>query len=178
MSIGYYIGLGDKTECGGQVIEGDRTISWHGLIHSLEGHLATCGKDLKAYPIRGGISRFTNNGRRVAGTLDSFCGCPCNARLLPSTFTATYEGEVSPALPSRTPAQLSPSTPTITGCDERFHFMDNQRQPLGPLQYALLQGNQCIAVGQLDGQGQTTRQDSTTPITLNLATSAPAPVME
>lgn len=178
MSIGYYKGLGDKTECGGEVIEGDSTISWDGLIHSLEGHLATCGKDLNSYPIRGGVSSFTNNGRRVAGTLDSFSGCPCSARLLPSVTTASYEGEVSPSLPSRAPAQSSPLTAAGTGCDERFRLIDYQRQPLGPLQYALLQGNHCIAVSRLDGQGQTTRQDSPTPTTLNLATSAPAPVME
>lgn len=178
MSIGYYIGLGDKTECGGEVIEGDSTISWDGLIHSLEGHLATCGKDLKSYPIRGGVSSVTNNGRRVAGTLDSFSGCPCGARLLPSVTTASYEGGVSPSLPSQAPAQLAPLTPASTACDERFHLIDSQRQPLGPLQYAVLQGNQCIAVGRLDGQGQTTRQDNTSRNTLNLATSAPTPVME
>ncbi|MCY1398033.1 hypothetical protein D9M71_130590 [compost metagenome] len=76
MAIGYYIGLGDKTACGGQVLEGDRGISWDGVIHALEGHLVSCAKDGKAYQIYGGVSSFTSNGRRVAGTLDSFSGCP------------------------------------------------------------------------------------------------------
>jgi uncharacterized Zn-binding protein involved in type VI secretion len=178
MSTGYYIGLGDKTECGGQVIEGDQTISWDGLIHALEGHLATCGKDLKAYPICGGISSFTNNGRRVAGTLDSFSGCPCRARLLPSVFTASYEGEASPSLPSNAPTQPSLSPHTLTACDERFCLIDEKRQPLGLLEYALLQGNQCIAVGKLDGQGHSSSFESPTPTSLNLAIRAPSPVME
>lgn len=130
MSIGYYIGLGDKTECGGEVIEGDSTISWDGLIHSLEGHLATCGKDLKSYPIRGGVSSVTNNGRRVAGTLDSFSGCPCGARLLPSVTTASYEGEVSPSLPSQHPRNWRHSPPLVRPAMNAFTSSTVSASPL------------------------------------------------
>lgn len=106
-AVGYYICLGDKTECGGVVQEGDSTILWHGLLHSLEGHAVTCGYDGKTYRILGGVSHFTNEGRRVAGTLDSISGCPCRAKLLPSVFTATYENEGRLAPSSRTVAETT-----------------------------------------------------------------------
>jgi uncharacterized Zn-binding protein involved in type VI secretion len=98
MLMGYYINQGDKTTCGGQVLDGDPTISWDGLSHALEGHRVSCGKDGKVYKIRGGDPTFTNMGRCVAGTLDSFSGCPCRAQIIPTILTATYSREVSSPL--------------------------------------------------------------------------------
>ena len=98
MAIGYYINRGDKTTCGGEVLEGDPTISWDGLIHALEGHRVSCGKDGKVYKICGGDPTFTNMGRSVAGTLDSVSGCPCRAQIIPTILTATYSREVSSPL--------------------------------------------------------------------------------
>ena len=71
MARGYFIGLDDKTTCGGKVLESDPGITWNGIQHALEGHLVSCGQDGKAYPICGGVDGFISNGRRVAGTLDS-----------------------------------------------------------------------------------------------------------
>ncbi|HEY0290248.1 MAG TPA: PAAR domain-containing protein [Pseudomonas sp.] len=96
MATGYFIGVGDKTTCGGQVQEGDNTLTWNGLVHAHEGDRVSCGKDGKIYRISGGFQHFTSNGRRVAGTLHSVSGCPCKAQLCPSVFTATYTVDVSP----------------------------------------------------------------------------------
>lgn len=98
MTIGYFIGEGDKTTCGGKVLDGDNSVNMYGIAHAREGDRVSCGKDGNTYIIVGGISYFTSNGRLVAGTLDSYSNCPCKAELVPSIFTATYHSEVSPAL--------------------------------------------------------------------------------
>ncbi|MGN8346603.1 PAAR domain-containing protein [Pseudomonas sp. SMV71] len=121
MSVGYYIGLGDGTTCGGTVIDGDPGISLDGLLHACEGDRVTCGKDGETYRILGGISHMISNGRLMAGTLDSRSGCPCNAQLLPSVFSATYRN-TAPAVPTTravpptsAPATRAPATPRPSG---------------------------------------------------------------
>ncbi len=90
MSVGYFIGLGDKTTCGGEVLDGDKRINIHGLFHACEGDRVTCGKDGQTYRIVGGISFMNSHGRLMAGTLDSYSDCPCKAELVPSVFSAKY----------------------------------------------------------------------------------------
>ena len=103
MSKGYFIGLGDKTTCGGTVLDGDDSVNMFGLLHAREGDRVSCGQDGKIYRIRGGISYIDSHGRLMAGTLDSFSDCPCNARLIPSVFTACYgSGESTLQAPRRT----------------------------------------------------------------------------
>ncbi|MDE1166611.1 MAG: PAAR domain-containing protein [Pseudomonas sp.] len=60
------------------------------MVQAREGDQVSCGKDGKTYQIIGGIAHININGRRVAGTLDSFSGCPCEAQLIPSVLSATY----------------------------------------------------------------------------------------
>ncbi|AIG05220.1 LysM domain-containing protein [Pseudomonas fluorescens] len=103
MNKGYFIGLGDKTTCGGEVLEGDKRINLYGLLHACEGDRVTCGKDGNTYRIVGGISHMNSHGRLMAGTLDSHSNCPCKARLIPSVLTATYKGASAHAAKS-TPA--------------------------------------------------------------------------
>ena len=90
MALGYFIGLDDKTTCGGKVLESDPGITWSGMQHALEGHLVSCGQNGKAYPICGGVEGFISHGRRVAGTLDSRSGCPCQAELIASVTVHSY----------------------------------------------------------------------------------------
>ena len=90
MSVGYFIGLGDKTTCGGEVLDGDKRINIHGLLHACEGDRVTCGKDGQTYKIVGGISFMNSHGRLMAGTLDSYSDCPCKAELVPSVLSAKY----------------------------------------------------------------------------------------
>ena len=37
MSKGYFIGLDDKTTCGGKVLDGDNRVTMFGLLHACEG---------------------------------------------------------------------------------------------------------------------------------------------
>ena len=112
MTEGYFIGLGDKTSCGGKVLEGDNRINIFGLLHACAGDRVSCGKDGKTYRIVGGISFMESHGRLMAGTLDSFSDCPCRARLIPSVFTATYRNKNSAAPAARRTAQAATSTLT------------------------------------------------------------------
>jgi uncharacterized Zn-binding protein involved in type VI secretion len=114
MAIGYYIGPGDKTTCGGTVLEGDVTFSLFGLIHAREGDLVSCGKDKRSYRILGGVSHVTTDGRRVAGTLDSISGCPCRAQLIPSNFEGSYVNEPPAPKAARATAQTASPAPSPT----------------------------------------------------------------
>ncbi|VVO08227.1 PAAR domain-containing protein [Pseudomonas fluorescens] len=109
MTKGYFIGLDDKTTCGGKVLDGDTRVMLYGIAHAREGDRVTCGKDGETYQIVGGVSHVISHGKRVAGTLDSFSNCPCEAQLIPSVFTASYQNETSPA-PQATRRAAQPAT--------------------------------------------------------------------
>ncbi|WP_449104604.1 PAAR domain-containing protein [Pseudomonas mohnii] len=111
MAIGYYIGPGDKTTCGGTVLGGDPTFSLFGLIHACEGDLVTCGENDESYQIHGGVSHVISNGKRVAGTLDSFSGCPCRAQLIPSNFEGSYVNEPPVVKSAKTTTQPTTTAP-------------------------------------------------------------------
>ena len=101
MSVGYFIGQGDKTTCGGEVLDGDKRINIHGLLHACEGDQVTCGENGQTYKIVGGISYMNSHGRLMAGTLDSYSACPCKAELIPSVFSAKYRKGSAAAHPNR-----------------------------------------------------------------------------
>ncbi|MDL9986923.1 DUF4225 domain-containing protein [Providencia rettgeri] len=109
MAIGYFLRVGDKTTCGGQIITGDNTFIFHGRSAARQGDLVTCGKHSGTYSILGGVSNVWGNGRMMAGTLDSFSSCPCKARLI-NSITDCYSKEDEPM--SRTYNPVAPETPT------------------------------------------------------------------
>ncbi|WP_166364730.1 PAAR domain-containing protein [Pseudomonas akapageensis] len=113
MAKGYFIRLDDKTSCGGKVLEADKGVMMFGFAHAREGDRVSCGKDGKTYTIIGGVSYITSNGRRVAGELDSFSGCPCKAKLVPSLFTADYESD-NEAAPTARRTAAPPASPAET----------------------------------------------------------------
>ena len=123
MTEGYFIGLGDKTTCGGKVLEGDPRINIYGLLHACAGDRVSCGKDGKIYRIVGGISHMVSHGRHLAGTLDSFSDCPCRAQLIPSVFTASYQNETSApqaALRTAQPAASTVTSPSVVPRQSAF----------------------------------------------------------
>ena len=123
MSVGYFIGLGDKTACGGEVLDGDKRINIFGLLHACAGDRVSCGQDGKTYRIVGGIAHMKSHGRLMAGTLDSFSDCPCRARLIPSIFTATYRnGKSAPPAARRTaqPAFSTVTNPSVASRQSSF----------------------------------------------------------
>jgi uncharacterized Zn-binding protein involved in type VI secretion len=121
---GYYLVRGDKTSCGGQILAGSTIFTLNGHERIREGDPVSCGKDGNTYEVTGGIDNFTYHGRRVAGTLDSFSGCPCRSRLLNSIDSSTYESArasmrspgVATARTSQVPftssSSTSPTSPT------------------------------------------------------------------
>jgi type VI secretion system secreted protein VgrG len=136
MTIGYFIGLGDKTTCGGTVLEGDNRVNMFGVLHAREGDRVSCGKDGKTYRIIGGISFMISHGKPVAGTLDSISSCPCRAQLIPSVLTATYEGEARPAphtgrawSPSAAPAfAAAPARPGAASQDSTLEEEEEEEE--------------------------------------------------
>jgi len=90
MPEGYFIRQGDKTECGGEVIQGNGRVMMASAEHACEGDPVSCGKDGNIYEIAGGVSYFISQGRRVAGTLDSYSTCPCRAKLIASSHRQVY----------------------------------------------------------------------------------------
>ncbi len=96
MREGHFIGLNDRTTCGGKVLDGDTRIMMFGIAHARDGDRVTCGKDGKTYRIVGGVSHMISHGKAMAGTLDSYSNCPCKARLIATVLTATYESASSP----------------------------------------------------------------------------------
>ncbi|WP_338556752.1 DUF2235 domain-containing protein [Erwinia sp. E_sp_B01_3] len=99
MATGYFLRLGDKTTCGGQILTGDQSFSWYGVAGAREGDLVSCGKHPGAYEIHGGVYDMWDEGRALAGSLDSVSGCPCRSQLIPS-ITDSYEKESTQAVGS------------------------------------------------------------------------------
>ncbi|WP_347907666.1 polymorphic toxin type 44 domain-containing protein [Pseudomonas grandcourensis] len=123
MKEGHFIGLNDRTTCGGKVLDGDTRIMMYGVAHACDGDRVTCGKDGKTYRIVGGISYMISHGKPMAGTLDSYSNCPCKARLIPSVITATYQSNASPAQPA-TRAAGSPAAPAENSFTARPKVVD------------------------------------------------------
>ncbi|MDR0279102.1 MAG: PAAR domain-containing protein [Paucimonas sp.] len=198
MAKGNFIRKDDKTTCGGQVIEGDTHINFFGFAHAREGHQVTCGVTGEIYRILGGIARFTTNGRKAAGTLDSISGCPCRARLIPSVLHMTYDFEER-SLPSSTalrsnqqestsrqptvsthshPANAASAAPAIERCSGCFQLVDQWDIPCASHDYALLRNGCSLAGDTLNPEGYSHICYSTNATELNIATSAPAPALE
>jgi uncharacterized Zn-binding protein involved in type VI secretion len=91
MAKGFYLVQGDKTTCGGQIIEGATDHTIFGKAAVREKDRVLCGKHPGTFLIAGGIVNDTIHGRRMAGTLDSESTCPCKAKFIPSMLQDTYE---------------------------------------------------------------------------------------
>ena len=91
MAKGYILHMYDPTTCGGKVLEGAPNRRTNGTPVARMGDKVTCGKDGNTYRIVGGMSWITTEGRLVAGSLDSYSSCPCNAKIIPRIMVQTYE---------------------------------------------------------------------------------------
>lgn len=199
MAVGYFISLGDKTTCNGTVIEGDTCFNVFGFAHAREGHQVTCGVTGKAYPIIGGIPRFSSNGRLAAGTLHSLSSCPCRAQLIPSLTHMTYDytdesppaqavnsAITQPGGDSRwtfnnaleSPANDETQAPDIERCSGCFQLVDQSGSACGTHRYALLRNGSCLAGDVLNEEGYSHICYSANATDLNIAISAPAPILE
>jgi uncharacterized Zn-binding protein involved in type VI secretion len=114
MAKGYFIRKGDKTSCGGEVLEADTRVMMFGFAHARAGDRVSCGKNDETYEIIGGISFINSHGRLVAGSLDSRNSCPCKAGLIPSFTNSTYESRQDAAPPVARGAPPQESAPATT----------------------------------------------------------------
>ncbi|MDF9904687.1 UNVERIFIED_ORG: putative Zn-binding protein involved in type VI secretion [Pseudomonas reinekei] len=132
MAKGYFIREGDKTTCGGKVLEADTHIMMFGFAHARDGDQVSCGKDNKTYVITGGVSYIKSNGRMVAGSLDSFSSCPCKAGLIPSQSTAKYESSRSaePHTMRTTTAQASPAAASAPAASRSSSYAPAPSSPM------------------------------------------------
>lgn len=90
MAIGHFLFRGDKTACGGRILEGCPDHQFFDKDMACEGHQVTCGIHAGRFRIVGGLDSDDIHGKRVAGTLHSRSSCPCKSRLIPS-INDTYE---------------------------------------------------------------------------------------
>ncbi|MFJ4374810.1 PAAR domain-containing protein [Pseudomonas japonica] len=198
---GFFIRRGDKTSCGGVVTGSDSLITMMGIQHAREGDSVTCGVTGLTYRIQGGVSYISSSGIPVAGTLDSVSGCPCKASLYHSWTNSTYVKQVprSTAMPalartstlttpgqpgnassSATWAALDPvaTTPEFEGCSGCFQLVNQRYMPCGLHTYLLLLDGERIGENHLNEQGFSNIGTSPNPISAQVATSAPSPVLE
>lgn len=117
MAIGHFIRQGDQTTCGGVVLEADPQVMMFGIAHARQGDRVSCGKDGKVYRIVGGVWYIRSHGALVAGTLDSFSGCPCRARLLPSLLNATYQSRSAPSAAASSPGVVATAPHPVAPAD-------------------------------------------------------------
>lgn len=83
MSVGYFLRVGDSTTCGGKILTCDPTFQCYGVSAAREGDMVNCGKHSGTYKILGGAADTFNGGQILAGSLDSFSSCPCQAKFIP-----------------------------------------------------------------------------------------------
>lgn len=117
---GFYLVQGDKTTCGGKIITGAEDHTLFDKPVAREQDSVTCGKHAGLYKIAGGIDSDTIHNRRMAGTLDSYSSCPCNAKFIPSMMNDTYEKGGGSANFAGGAAATTPSpamTPPVTATE-------------------------------------------------------------
>lgn len=137
MAIGHYLFRGDKTVCGGRIVEGCPDHQHFDRDMACEGHQVTCGKHAGRFRIVGGLENDDIHGKRIAGTLHSRSSCPCKSRFIPSIFD-TYEFSREPAKTNT--AQLhSLEFPVLPGPIAN-HVMNNFADICKPEHNPLLNG--------------------------------------
>lgn len=108
MGTGFFLVRGDKTTCGGSIIEGCDNHSIHGQATARMGDKYICGKDKKVYHIAGGIPNYFIHGVQAAGTAHSRGTCSCKCYFI-NSFTDCIYGFESEAIKSTVKTTLSTS---------------------------------------------------------------------
>jgi len=86
MGFGYWIVKGDRTSCGGVVLNGrpERKIGKNNSYVAVNGSPVSCGKHPGTYSVGGGHPGDIIHGCYAASTLYSRSTCPCKAFFVPS----------------------------------------------------------------------------------------------
>ncbi|BBG58765.1 lipase family protein [Providencia rustigianii] len=155
MAQGFFLRVGDKTTCGGQILTGDQSMQWYGVAGAREGDLVSCGKHSGSYRILGGVNNMWLEDRKHAGSLESFSSCPCKARFIPS-IPDNYvpsNGNESSAY-----SEYQNNTKDNDDSDELTHWIecllvDEQGKPLVEMPYTLKVGNDIVRHGVTSANG-------------------------
>ncbi|GJA00772.1 hypothetical protein ECV0102_11200 [Enterobacter cloacae] len=86
---GYFLFRGDKTVCGGKILEGCTDHQFFDKDMACEGHKVTCGKHPGHYRICGGLEDDIH-GKGLPERY-SYSSCPCKSKFVPSNWDDDYE---------------------------------------------------------------------------------------
>nr|WP_314266562.1 PAAR domain-containing protein [uncultured Moellerella sp.] len=155
MALGYFLRVGDKTTCGGQILTGDNTMQWYGVAGAREGDIVSCGKHSGAYQIIGGVNSTWLEDRKQAGTLESISSCPCKSRFIPSINDSYAPFTNNESLPY---SEYQNNTSNDEESTELTHWiecilLDEFGVPLVKMPYILTVGSDVIKEGQTDANG-------------------------
>lgn len=89
---GHFIAKGDKTSCGGEVLEGNGSVSLFGLIHARMGDPVTCGKNRSCTYQE---AQMMQAARQVKATLDDHTPEEAEFLYRHGAKIASYTGQIS-----------------------------------------------------------------------------------
>lgn len=173
MKIIGWIRYGDKTACGGTVVEGDQTCTSYGRAYAFQGARIACRKNcviVEGFP----RSTLTNGRPQVIHGMVTSGGCPCYSTLndidgvgnesgeaIAATFYKTAEGEW---LPKFGPEHLTEDSP-----DEQVRAVDSKTgEPIPDLTYYIEAPDGTTYTGHTDANGLCERVMTYQPEELNV----------
>ncbi|MEY0000401.1 lipase family protein [Providencia vermicola] len=151
MTWGYWIVKGDKTTCGGTVLEGHPNgRMFAGNRQATSGCKVSCGKHAGTCSVGGGHPGDLIHGQRSASTLYSRSTCPCNAAFIPSQ---TWAKHVAYELPTYANSQNNLADSSELKYMIECILVDEMEQALVNMPYTLKVGNDIIREGRTDENG-------------------------
>jgi uncharacterized Zn-binding protein involved in type VI secretion len=159
MKIIGWIRYGDKTACGGTVIEGDQTCIGRGRAYAFQGARVACRKNCVI--IEGFSCSTLSNGRsRVIHGMVTSGGCPCYSTLndidgvgnesgeaMPETFKPGQDGEWIPV--------YAPLKHEDCEYDQHVILVDQEGKPLEGVPYRAFDAQGAIIEGITEADGKT-----------------------
>ncbi|WP_168426752.1 PAAR domain-containing protein [Erwinia amylovora] len=131
MATGYWIVKGDKTSCGGTVLNGrpEKKLGKNNSFTAVNGSPVSCGKHPGTYSVGGGHPGDIIHGSYAASTLYSRSTCPCKAFFIPSQTFMSHGLYQAPQRAAAVAADISEpkqlaqaackNAPSDTGDDEK-----------------------------------------------------------
>ncbi|HAN9481576.1 TPA: PAAR domain-containing protein [Escherichia coli] len=161
MGTGYFLVRGDKTTCGGKIIEGadDHTIM--GIPQARDMDRVTCGRYPGMFIIVGGVPETDIHGRLMAGSLDNQSSCPCKARFIASMMDDTYETDDGGSEPEQH-AQSARKNLTSGNPDKKYSHQiklqhGENNVSVQDIPYVFILNNNMSLSGKTNQDGETER---------------------
>ncbi|WP_337236686.1 PAAR domain-containing protein [Proteus faecis] len=159
MAIGYFLRVGDRTTCGGQILTGDHTMQWYGVAGAREGDIVSCGKHSGHFYIIGGCDSVWDEGRKLAGTLESLSSCPCHSRFI-NSIQDCYSNESNRSYQDTQSTEIQKVPASIQKYHIRYRCLDDNGEPFAQREYQIYLPDGQIFQGKTDGDGNTQWHDT------------------